>query len=164
MSNVVVNIIQACFDTLMLTLLLLSAFSDAKTRTISGKLQLSMLVVSVAHLIFEFIAYPNDLWGHPLSCLITGSFIFIMYIVMVLIMKDKTQIGGADTKISSIMGLYLGLDQMVCSVIVHTLTALCYAGYNRYIKKKIVKSVPLMVYMTIGFVVTKIIYWIVVLL
>ena len=77
--------------------------------------------------------------------------------LMVLIFKKG--IGGADTKVSSMMALYLGLVPSVIMVVGHFVSAIIYVVYEKLKNHKYVASVPLMVFIGIGYLITIIIKW-----
>ena len=83
---------------------------------------------------------------------------FAIHVILLAIFK--TGIGGADAKINSIMALYLGLIQAVIMIVVHAVAALLYVLGMKIAKKKTVASVRLMPFILIGFVVTKVIWWV----
>ena len=82
---------------------------------------------------------------------------FAIYITLVLIFKKG--IGGADTKVSSMMAFYLGLWPSVIMVVGHFLSAIIYVVYEKLKNHKHIASVPLMVFIGIGYLVTLIVKW-----
>jgi prepilin signal peptidase PulO-like enzyme (type II secretory pathway) len=95
--------------------------------------------------------------GYALQFPLAGALMFVIYITLVLIFK--TGIGGADTKVSSIMALHLGLANGALLVFTHFIAAMIYAAYMSIVKHKRIASVPLMVFIAIGFAITMIIKW-----
>jgi Flp pilus assembly protein protease CpaA len=148
------NIAKLIFDVLVLVILVLASVSDIKTRLVPTKYQYALLACSVAHVAYVGFIEKNSVL--MLNCILSGVFVFAIYIAMVLIFK--TGIGGADTKVTSLMALFLGWQQTICFVIAHCITALAYTGYMSVAKKKKIKSVPLMPFLVAGYVITKIIW------
>jgi Flp pilus assembly protein protease CpaA len=153
MINIISTII---LDIAILVILLLASNQDIKTRIVPPKYQIALAVCSVANLIVKFFIVKDT--SSALSCLFTGVGLFVIYILFVLI--GKGGIGGADTKVSSLMALYLGFQQTILFMIAHCVVALIYTLY-RFIKhKEQIKSIPLMPFLAAGFVIVRIIYWI----
>ena len=155
-------IISAVFDLLVGGIILFAALDDAKTRIVRPSIQWSLLGVSVAHFLFVlWTAYfgnlpevvPFDAWELPLS----GALMFAIYITLVLVFKSG--IGGADTKVSSIMAMYLGLVPAIIMVVGHFVSAIAYVVFEKVKNHKHIASVPLMVFIGIGYILTLIIKW-----
>lgn len=162
MSQFVYNIISAIFDLVVLGIIFFAAKDDAKTRIVRPSIQLTLLGVSVAHFLFVL---GTALWGNlesvalrdAITLPLSGLLMFAIYITLVLVFK--TGIGGADTKVSSIMAMYLGLFPAVIMVVGHFLAAMIYVVYEKVRYNKHIASVPLMVFIGIGYAITLIIKW-----
>ncbi len=166
MPNIVFYIIQAIFDVVVLGLICAAAKMDGKDRIVKPWTQWALLSTATLHFIFILVAYFTgyeglalwDVLNYPLS----GVLMFTIYIVLVLIFKKG--IGGADTKVTSIMAFYLGLIPSVIMIIVHFLAAIAYVGFQWVKNKKYVASVPLMIYVGIGYVAALIAQWVAVII
>lgn len=148
-------ILQAVFDLVILIVMLFASKDDIKTRLVPPKYQIALGITSLVHMATMPIVLAD--WKLFLNYLLTGLFVFTIYIVAVLIFK--TGIGGADTKVTSIMASFLGWKQTICFIISHALVAIGLSFFrlkNTGIKTQ---SVPLMPFLMIGFVITKAIYW-----
>ncbi len=162
MSQLVFNIISAIFDLVVLGIIFFAAKDDAKTRIVRPSIQLSLLGVAIAHFLFVL---GTALWGNlesvvlwdALELPLSGILMFAIYITLVLVFK--TGIGGADTKVSSIMSMYLGLLPAVIMVVGHFVSAIVYVVYEKVKHNKHIASVPLMVFIGIGYLLTLIIKW-----
>ena len=162
MTELMYYIISAIFDVAVAAILALAALNDAKTRIVRPSLQLSLFAIAVAHFIFVLgtayfgnlsIVKPMDAWMLPIS----GALMFAIYITMVLIFKAG--IGGADTKVTSTMALYLGLFPCLIMIISHFVAAIVYVVYEKVKNHRHIASVPLMVFIGIGYAVTLIVKW-----
>lgn len=143
------------FDIVALVVLVLASVSDIKTRIVPPVYQYLLAAIAVLHTVYLFALGRTD---EVMISIGTGLMVFIIYIVLFLIFKSG--IGGADTKVTSIMALYLGFGQTIYFILAHAVAAISYALYKRVFKKQIVKSVPLMPYLVIGFIVARVIWWI----
>lgn len=167
MSQTVYYIIEAIFDLLVGCVITFAAIDDAKTRIVKTKIQLTLLGIAVAHFLFVLVvALTNsldivNLWS-ALELPAAGVLMFAIYITLVLIFK--TGIGGADTKVSSIMALYLGLFPSIIMVVGHFVSAIFYVVYQKVKNHKHIASVPLMVFIGIGYLITLIIKWLTIIL
>lgn len=157
---IVINII---FDAIVAGFILFAAFDDGKTRIVRPSIQIGLLCTATAHFLFMlYTAY----WGNPdlvtpweaWELLMSGVLMFVIYITLVLVFK--TGIGGADTKVSSIMAFYLGLIPSIIMVAGHFISAIIYVVYEKIRHNKYVASVPLMVFIGIGYLITLIIKWV----
>jgi hypothetical protein len=162
MSTLWFNIISALFDIAVFAVLIFAAKDDSKTRIVRPSIQLTLLGVAVAHFLFVlaaslFLNVQGVTLGYALQFPLAGALMFVIYITLVLIFK--TGIGGADTKVSSIMALHLGLANGALLVFTHFIAAMIYAAYMSIVKHKRIASVPLMVFIAIGFAITMIIKW-----
>lgn len=149
------NIIQLVFDIAVLALIWYAGYYDKKTRLVEPWVQWTFLCIGLAHTVFLFIV--SDSLYMPLNCIFTGAGVFAFYLLLVFIFEQG--IGGGDTKMTSLMGLFLGWEQGFTVVIIHCLVALAYVGIMKLVKKKHIASVPAMVYMAIGYTVVKAVYW-----
>lgn len=163
MTQTLFVIISIIFDLVVGGLILFAALDDGKTRIVRPSIQWGLLGVAVAHFLFMlFTAYfggldsvqPWDAWQLPLS----GVLMFAIYITLVLVFK--TGIGGADTKVSSIMALYLGLVNSIIMVVGHFVSAIVYVVYEKIRHNKHIASVPLMVFIFIGYIITLAFKWV----
>lgn len=167
MTPTLYYIIEAIFDFIIGGVLVFAAIDDAKTRIVKPSIQWTLLGVTLAHFLFVLIvalthSYPDiNLWS-ALELPLAGALMFIVYIVLVLVFKSG--IGGADTKVSSIMAFYLGLVPSVIMVVGHFVSAIVYVVYEKLAKHKHVASVPLMVFIGIGYLITLIIKWLIIIL
>lgn len=168
MTPTLYYIIGAIFDLIIGGVLVFAAIDDAKTRIVKPSIQWTLLGVTLAHFLFVLIvalthSCPDivDLWS-ALELPLAGALMFIIYIVLVLVFKSG--IGGADTKVSSIMAFYLGLLPSVIMVVGHFVSAIVYVVYEKLAKHKHVASVPLMVFIGIGYLITLIIKWLTIIL
>jgi leader peptidase (prepilin peptidase)/N-methyltransferase len=148
-----IQIVQLVFDFIVLAILGISSYSDVKTRKVQPIYQIALAVCSVGHFITMSILEHQILWNH----LFTGLGVFTIYIAMVLIFK--TGIGGADTKMTSLLALYLGFRGTMIMMIAHCVVAILYTIFNKVVFKKTIKSIPLMPFLTAGYVISKIIIW-----
>lgn len=148
------NFVELCFDIVVLAVLIFASIDDIKTRIVRPVFQLIILSIAVLHTIFAFGHYG---WRIGITYIATGVLMFLIYIVMLLIFK--TGIGGADTKVTSSLALYLGVWPAIIMVLVHGIAGVGYAGFMEVTKKKHVKSVPLMIFLAIGFVAARGLYW-----
>lgn len=166
MSSLTFYIIQAIFDVIVLGLICAAAKTDGKERIVKPWTQWALLGASIAHFAFILTAFLTgfedlalmDVLNYPIS----GIMMFTIYIVLVLVFKKG--IGGADTKVTSIMAFYLGLFPSVIMIIFHFLAAMVYVGYQWVKNKKRIASVPLMIYIGIGYIAALIFQWIAVIL
>lgn len=149
-------IIQAVFDIVMLAVLIFAAIGDVKTRIVSPVYQIIILGLAVLHTVFEFVFVGKS---EGFNCLFSGLAMFALYLIMVTIFPGT--IGGADTKVTSCLTMYLGMWQTVGLMLYHAASALSYTVYMKLAKHKTIVSVPLMLYLAIGFTATKITWWIV---
>lgn len=156
-------IISLVFDLIVAGLISWAAFRDAKTRIVSPTIQLSLLGTALAH--FGFMLWVGiagyfdtiNVWS-ALKLLFAGILMFTIYITLVLIFK--TGIGGADTKVTSIMALYLGLGGALVMIVGHFVSAIAYVIFEKVAHKKHVASVPLMVFILIGYIAALAVEWI----
>ena len=149
------DFIRLTFDVLVLLVLVLASITDIKTRIVPPKYQYALAGVTAAHLAFLFIAKQT---GEAIWCLATGALVFAVYIGVFLVFK--TGIGGADTKVTSLMAAYLGWPQTIWFILAHAGVVLGYAAFKKIAKKENVKSVPLMPFLAAGYVITRAIWWI----
>lgn len=147
------QIVQLIFDFLVLIIIGLASRVDIKTRKVPPAYQASLAICSVGHFLVTSIMKQSVQWNY----LLTGTFVFAIYIIMVLIFK--TGIGGADTKMTSLLALYLGFKETMAMMVAHCISAVVYTLYKLFFKKEKVKSVPLMPYLTIGYIVAKLFSW-----
>ena len=153
MINTISTII---LDIAVFIILLFASKQDIKSRMVSPKYQIALAVCSTLNLLVKFFIIKDT--SGALNCLLTGLGLFVIYIAFVLL--GKGGIGGADTKVSSLMASYLGLKQTVIFMISHCVVALIYTIYRFVRHKEQIKSVPLMPFLAAGFVIARIIYWI----
>lgn len=151
-------IVRGILDLIVLAIMIYASIDDVKTRYVKPRFQISLLVIAVINLGFQFFAFPGDIWGHAMSCLLSGIGMFVLYITLVLVFKSG--IGGADTKVSSTMALYLGLSESIIMMLMHLVAALGYSAFSKAVMKKHVASVPLMIFILIGYVVARATFWI----
>ena len=162
MSQTLYYIILAVFDLMIAALITIAALDDAKTRIVRPSLQLSLLGVAFAHFIFVLCVALSGtletvtLWD-ALELPLAGILMFAIYITLVLVFK--TGIGGADTKVSSIMALHLGVSLSVVMVVGHFVSAIVYVVYEKIKHNRHIASVPLMVFIGIGYLLTLAIKW-----
>lgn len=163
MTETLYIIISAIFDLIVAGLILFAALDDGKTRIVRPSIQWGLLGTATAHFLFMlYTAYwgnlesvkPWDAW----QLLLSGVLMFVIYITLVLVFK--TGIGGADTKVSSIMALYLGLVPAIIMVVGHFASAIIYVVYEKIRHHKHIASVPLMVFIGIGYLITLAVKWI----
>lgn len=163
MTQTLYTIISIIFDVIVAGFILFAALDDGKTRIVRPSIQWGLLATATAHFLFMlYVAY----WGNIESIqpwnawqlLIAGVLMFAIYITLVLVFK--TGIGGADTKVSSIMAFYLGLVPSVIMVVGHFASAIIYVVYKKIRYNKYIASVPLMVFIGIGYLITLAIKWI----
>lgn len=163
MTETLYIIISAIFDLIVAGLILFAALDDGKTRIVRPSIQWGLLGAATAHFLFMlYTAYwgnlesvkPWDAW----QLLLSGVLMFVIYITLVLVFK--TGIGGADTKVSSIMALYLGLVPAIIMVVGHFASAIIYVVYEKIRHHKHIASVPLMVFIGIGYLITLAVKWI----
>lgn len=152
MINTISTII---LDIAIFIILLLASKQDIKTRIVPPKYQIALAICSILNLLIKFFVIKDT--SSALNCLLTGLGLFAIYITFVLL--GKGGIGGADTKISSLMASYLGLTQTVIFMISHCVVALIYTIYRFVKHKEQIKSVPLMPFLAAGFIIARIIYW-----
>lgn len=144
-------IIESIFNLIVLGILVAASVTDIKERKVPPLYQYMLLGTSVTHLLVVLFIEHN--WQMALNCLLTGIFTFSLYIILVLIFKAG--IGGADTKVTSLMALFLGWKQTLCFIIAHAVVALFYSVFQLRTKGIRVKSVPLMPFLAAGFIITK---------
>ena len=164
MTETLYIIISAIFDVIVGALIAFAAFDDGKTRIVRPSIQWALLGTATAHFLFMlYTAYwgnipelviPWDAW----ELLVSGVLMFTIYITLVLVFK--TGIGGADTKVSSIMALYLGILPSIIMVVGHFVSAIVYVVYEKIRHHKHIASVPLMVFIGIGYIIALAIKWI----
>lgn len=145
------TIVQAIFDIAVLVLLWCAGVHDVKTRMVKPSVQWTFLGLGLAHVAFLF-ATEEGLYA-PLNCLFTGLGVMLFYLLLVFIFE--TGIGGGDTKMTALLGLYLGWEQGFAVVIAHCLAAFVYVGAMKLFKKKHIASVPAMLYMAIAYTLVK---------
>ncbi len=155
-------IISAIFDLAMGGILVFAAIDDVKTRIVKPWIQYTILGISVSHFLFVLFAdlfsgIAEITWWDWAELLFAGALMFTIYIALVLIFKKG--IGGADTKVSSMMAFYLGVWPSVIMVVGHFLSAIIYVVYEKLKNHKHIASVPLMVFIGIGYLVTLIVKW-----
>lgn len=167
MSETFYYITLALFDLAVGGVILFAALDDAKTRIVRPSIQWSLLGLAVAHFLFTLgVALWGDLefvslWG-ALQLPLSGILMFAIYITLVLVFK--TGIGGADTKVSSIMALYLGLIPAIIMIVGHFVSAMAYVIYEKIKNHRNIASVPLMVFIGIGYLITLGVKWCVILI
>ena len=150
------TILSIILDIAVMVILLFASKEDVKTRIVPPKIQIALAVCSVLNLLNKFFIIKDV--KDAVNCLITGIGLFLIYIIFVLV--GKGGIGGADTKVSSLLALFLGLKQTIILMLTHCIVAIIYTAY-RFIKhKEQLKSVPLMPFLAIGFFVARLVYWI----
>ena len=150
------TIVFGVLDALLMTIMIVAALCDRKTRIVKPLWQWIILGLAVTHNVLTFVLVG---WQDGLIDLITGIMLFTIYIVMFL--KFKTGIGGVDAKVSSCLALYFGVWRMLLLMVVQSLSAIIYKNYMKTAKKKYVNSVPLMVYLSIGTAVTLLVSYII---
>lgn len=148
-------IVQSIFDLVIFVILLFASKADLKTRIVPPKCQIALGITSLLHMVVIPIL-EKDLMLF-LNYLLTGLFVFALYIGAFLIKKGG--IGGADTKVTSIMASFLGWKQTICFIVSHSLVAVV-LSFVMIAKNGIkIKSVPLMPFLAIGFLITKALFW-----
>ena len=158
MSTITI-ILQALFDASMLGVMIFAAISDGKTKKVPWWAIWTSLGISVTHSVFVFGHFG---FKEGILHVVTGVLMATIYLIMVLIFKGKG-IGGADSKMTSILALYLGLIPTIVMMIVHYLAAIIYKVFMSKVKHKTIKSVRLMIFLGIGFVAAIITNWIILL-
>lgn len=164
MTETLYLIISAIFDIIVAMLIAFAAFDDGKTRIVRPSIQWALLGTATAHFLFMlYTAYWGNIPAYvtPWSAwelLVAGVLMFTIYITLVLVFK--TGIGGADTKVSSIMALYLGIFPSIIMVVGHFVSAIAYVVYEKVRHHKHIASVPLMVFIGIGYLITLAIKWV----
>lgn len=148
-------IVQSVFDLVILIILLFASKADIKTRIVPPKYQIALGITSLLHLIIIPILEKDFMLF--LNYLLTGLFVFALYIGAFLIKIGG--IGGADTKVTSIMASFLGWKQTICFIVSHSVVAVVLSLYMFFKFKFRTKSVPLMPFLAIGFLITKAIFW-----
>lgn len=147
-------IIQIIFDLIVLGICIPASCVDIKTRKVPPAYQIALGICSLAHFVVLSILEQSIQWNY----LLTGLFVFAIYIAMVLIFK--TGIGGADTKMTSLLAFYLGFKESIIMMVSHGIFGIGYTLYRAFFKKEKIKSIPLMPFLTAGYVTAKIFYWV----
>lgn len=142
-------------DIAVLVLLWCAGIHDVKTRMVKPSVQLTFLGIGIVHLVYLFIT-ADSLYA-PLNCLFTGIGIMAFYLLLVFIFE--TGIGGGDTKMTALLGLYLGWEQGFLVICVHCLAAFVFVGAMKLFKKKHIASVPAMLYMAVAYTLVKGVSW-----
>lgn len=159
MSTITI-ILQALFDAAMLTVLIFAAISDGKTKKVPWWSIWTSLGIAVVHTVFVFGHFGIKEGFLHLG---TGVLMAAIYLIMVIAFKGNG-IGGGDSKMTSIVALYLGLWPTVAMMVVHYIAVIIYKTYMSKVKHKTIKSVRLMIFLGIGFLAGIIIEWITMLL
>ena len=149
------QIVQLVLDILLFGVLVFSAIDDVKTRIVKPVFQWITLGLAIIEVVFAFGHYG---WLASVIHIATGVGMFVIHIAMVLIFKAG--IGGADTKMTSMLSLYLGVWPAVIMVVTHSITGILYAAFGTMLTKKRIKSVPLMAFLLIGFTLGALSRWI----
>lgn len=154
--SLVTMIVQIIFDLAILGIMIFAAISDGKTKQVPWWAMWTTLGIAVLHTVFAFGHYGIK---EGFIYIGTGVVMALIYLIMLLIFKGKG-IGGADSKMTTFLSLYLGLWPSLIMIIVHYVAAIGYKGYMSLAKHKTIKSVRLMIFLSIGYVVAKIVEWI----
>lgn len=142
--------VTLALDVALLVLLFLASIEDLRTRLIPPKYQIAFLIVAVARVVTHIIV--GD-FSSMRSCLIAGVGVFALYIITFAIFRKG--VGGADTKITSTLALYLGVWQTFELMIAHTVFGILYVAANAVKKRKMVTSLPLMPIITAAYILTR---------
>lgn len=143
------NIISA----VMLIMLSRCAYEDIRCREIKQSDVIVTGCLAVAKLVL--IAVTGN-WLKLMVHISTGVLMFAVYFVMLMISKGQG-IGGGDVKIMVIVAVFLGWFGTILFVIIQALAVFVYWLYEKA-KRNNPKSVPLMVYIYIAFIVVKYIF------
>jgi len=148
-------VIQAVMDAAMIVIMVLAALEDAKTGIVHPRYQIMIFALAVLHLPYAFIF---EGWVSGVMHIAAGILLWGVQLLIFAIFKSG--VGGADFKVSGSLALYLSLIPGLVMVLSHGLAAIGYALYMRFIKHKHKESVRLMPFLLIGFVIARIVGWI----
>ena len=152
--NEMINVLQVILNAAMLLILSKSAYEDIKSR----ELKASTVYITAGLTALQLILKATSCqWLSLISCIITGLFMLLVYFICIIV-GGTNGVGGGDIKIMVLISAFLGWESTIVLVIAHALAAAIYWLYERIINKKKIKSVPLMVYIFIGYVITKYIF------
>lgn len=144
-------IIETIFNIIVLGILSAASVTDIKKRYVPPLYQYMLLGTTIVHMLAVLFIEQN--WQMALNCLLSGIFTFAVHIILILIFK--TGIGGADTKVTSLMASFLGWKQTIAFIFSHSIVAVVYYIFQFRTKGIKIKSVPLMPFLTAGFIITK---------
>lgn len=145
---------QTIISAVMLIMLSRCAYEDIRYREIKRSDVIITGCLTAAQLIL--IAVTGD-WLNLLSHIGAGLLMFAVYFIMLMVSKGQG-IGGGDVKIMVIVAAFLGWFSTILFVIIQSLTVFVYWLYTKAAKKNNIKSVPLMVYIYIAFIIVKYIF------
>ena len=144
-------ILQIVFDICVLGVCIGASISDIKTRKVPVVYQVLLGICSLSKFIVFSVLEHKVQW----NCLLTGLFVFAIYIGMVLLFKSG--IGGADTKMTSLMAFYLGFKSTMIMMVSHGVIGVAYVIYKMLVKYEKVQSIPLMPFLTAGFLIAAVV-------
>lgn len=146
--------LQTIISAVMLIMLSRCAYEDIRYREIKRSDVIITGCLTAAQLIL--IAVTGN-WLNLLSHIGAGLLMFSVYFIMLMVSKGQG-IGGGDVKIMVIVAAFLGWFSTILFVIIQSLTVFVYWLYTKAAKKNNIKSVPLMVYIYIAFIIVKYIF------
>lgn len=127
----------------------IAAYTDYRTRKVSNKLVLTMLVIWLALMSIYVITDIEVAIGILISSIIGGAvgggFFLIMYLI------SGKGIGGGDIKLITVIGLYLTFARLMAMLFVSSLLTALVAGVLLLTKKATMKTaIPLVPFLYAG--------------
>lgn len=116
-----------------------AGISDFKTRRVKNTYTYIILVLAAVKLFIFEMDWMILLFG--------GLVVFIPFIIVAM---KSNGVGGADIKLTSALGLYLGFGEIVAVVLLSYLLMLLFAIAYRAVKKQKLVNIPYICFLTVA--------------
>lgn len=131
---------MAIVNMLLITSLLILccwfSYTDIEERRISNKLTYPAIIVL---LVFRIACSPEYFWG-----LIPGAVLFLVFMI------SPRSLGAGDVKLVALLGLCIGLEQAVVTLLLMCIFVFLYQGVRKLLSAEAQPSVPLAPFLTLG--------------
>lgn len=115
------------------------SYTDITERRISNTLTYPAII---ALLVFRIACSPEYLWG-----LIPGAVFFLIFMI------SPRSLGAGDVKLVALLGLCIGLEQAVVTLLLMCIFVFLYQGGRKLLSWEIQRSVPLAPFLSLGLLV-----------
>lgn len=114
-----------------------AGIGDFRTRIVKDRYTIIMFVLVAIRLVYYDMS--------PLSALLGGLIVFVPFLVVALI---KGGIGGADIKLTTALGCFLGFSDIFVVVILSYVLLFIFAGILKLVKKQKLTHIPYICFLT----------------